>query len=259
MDGWIKKPEGWNEIDKSFFNNKKSEHFINLTNEIMDIEVLLILAGGLTEDGKNHSFVQERLDLGISIYNYKKEKNEGLKIICLGGGTYHKSPILNKDGFVIHESTACSQYLIENGIEWQDIIKEWGSYDTIANAYFALTNFVLPTRWIKFGIITSDFHMKRSKFLFDWIFSFSKRDLTLVYFQVKSKHNNENKKDFLDKINLRYEKEEKSLQNMIKLKERIKNLDDFFNWFYLEHKAYHSKIESFYKKDKIDEKIFKTY
>ncbi len=33
-------------------------------------------------------------------------------ILCCGGGTPHKPPILQPDGYVLHEGTECAQFLI---------------------------------------------------------------------------------------------------------------------------------------------------
>ena len=33
-------------------------------------------------------------------------------ILCCGGGTPHKPPILRPDGYVLHEGTECAQFLI---------------------------------------------------------------------------------------------------------------------------------------------------
>jgi glutathione S-transferase len=49
-----------------------------------------------------------------------------------GGGTPHKPPILDDKGYVIHESTACAQYLISKGLMPSMILKEVSSYDTVS-------------------------------------------------------------------------------------------------------------------------------
>jgi hypothetical protein len=42
-----------------------------------------------------------------------------------GGGTPHKPPVLDKEGFVIHESTSCAEYLIQHvGIPATSLLKE---------------------------------------------------------------------------------------------------------------------------------------
>ena len=69
-----------------------------------------MLAGGLDERGKVHEWVRGRLDLAVKIFH----SNPGRvgRVVCLGGGTYHKKPVTNAGGFVVHESTACAEYLL---------------------------------------------------------------------------------------------------------------------------------------------------
>ena len=117
---------------------------------------IFVLAGGQLKDGNVNAWVKERLDLVLSI----KQNNKDAIIYCIGGGTYHKKPIHNIYGHVIHESRSCSNYLIEKGINYKDIKREWSSYDTIANGYFSFTNFILPMNMDECVLITSEFHMK---------------------------------------------------------------------------------------------------
>lgn len=41
------------------------------------------------------------------------------------------------------------------------------SYDTVGNAYFALTIHAIPAQWKRIAIVTSSFHMPRSRLLFE--------------------------------------------------------------------------------------------
>ncbi|GAQ81408.1 hypothetical protein KFL_000790330 [Klebsormidium nitens] len=89
----------------------------------------------------------------------------------MGGGTSHKPPVLNKDGYVIHEGTSCAAYLTEkHGVHPDHILKEWASYDTIANGYFALTAHAIPRGWRRIMMVTSAFHFERSRLIFEWMF-----------------------------------------------------------------------------------------
>ena len=177
-------------------------------------------------------------------------------IICLGGGTYHKPPIINRRGFVIHESSACVNYLKEIGkIDSKYIYKEWASYDTIGNVYFSLVNHIKLMGIKNIMIITSDFHMPRVKLLFRWLYFFD--DEYNLYFHQSSDKGLE----YL--VDERIEREMESILNIKNnLMTNIKNLHEFHKWFYTEHNAYSSadkniEIESDYKI--INENILKTY
>lgn len=130
-------------------------------------------------------FLACRLDKCADIH-----RETGAYIVCSGGGTPHKPPHLNEHGFVIHESVSCAQasasvaaflraprvptlrhvhamcqtlqYLMDHhGIHPRHLLREVSSYDTIGNAYFALTIHALPRKWRRLCVVTSDFHMPR--------------------------------------------------------------------------------------------------
>lgn len=64
------------------------------------------------------------------------------------------------------ESMSCASYLMNMGVPPQALLKETASYDTIGNGYFAATVHALPRRWQSLCVITSEFHMPRSKAIF---------------------------------------------------------------------------------------------
>jgi hypothetical protein len=107
-------------------------------------------------------------------------------ILCLGGGTPHKPAILEMNGQVLHEATACAQFLVEEkvcldnyrpcnldhpssnvlrmpllsaicqhsclqGLPSNQILKEISSYDTVGNGYFAATIHAVPADW-RYGL-----------------------------------------------------------------------------------------------------------
>ncbi|GFH14157.1 DUF218 domain-containing protein [Haematococcus lacustris] len=90
---------------------------------------------------------------------------------CSGGGTPHKPPILGSNGHVLHESTSCAAYLMARGLPVDRILKEVSSYDTVGNAFFSLTIHALPAGWRKVAVVTSNFHMPRTRCLFQDMWS----------------------------------------------------------------------------------------
>lgn len=38
-------------------------------------------------------------------------------ILCLGGGTPHKPAIVESNGHVLHEATACARFLMEEKVQ----------------------------------------------------------------------------------------------------------------------------------------------
>lgn len=213
------------------------------------IHYIIVLAGGLTESGESHDFVKLRLDKAIDIYCDNIKKGIKTKIICLGGGTYHKPPNLNKLNYVIHESTSCAMYLVENGVNEYHIMREWSSFDTIANGLYCLTNFIIPLEMKNFDLITSNFHMPRSKLIFDYFIQFAKQKVEINYINVDD---NIIPEEILIERNKREEKSFKNFKKIIKTKT---NLHDFIEWFYNEHNAYKA-IVTYYP---MDNKMKNTY
>jgi hypothetical protein len=68
-------------------------------------------------------------------------------VVLLGAGTPHKPPVIGAGGYVLHESTAYADFLLQRGIPAGDLLKEAQSYDTVGNAYFSLLQHALPAGW----------------------------------------------------------------------------------------------------------------
>ena len=218
----------------------------------MNYDIILILAGGLDQNGNVYEWVRRRLDLSIELFNKKN-----VPIICLGGGTYHKPPILNEHRFVVHESTACTNYLKTVGkINSKNIYKEWSSYDTIGNAYFSLVNHILLMNIKNIIIITSEFHIERTKLLFNWIYNLENNNLkfdlkyNLIFKSVSDK-------GLEDMVKERKEREQKSIEHIItNLITNIYTLSELHDWLYTGHNAYSSYDDNI---EIISEDIKKTY
>lgn len=219
---------------------------ISYNNHAIKTQHIFILAGGQIKNGDVNSWVKERLDIGKILY----DKNKDSVIYCIGGGTYHKPPTCNKFGHVIHESTSCSNYLIENGVDCNKIKREWGSYDTIANGFFSFTNFILPLKIKECVLITSEFHMERVKEIFDYFKILFSQDINITY--ITSENNMDN-----ELLNLRKNREKQSVESFKKnIVDKIKTVDEFIEWFYVEHNAYNCRD---YIKDSESDNIKGSY
>jgi len=221
-DGWNGQLNGWNNTNKNIYDTNNHS-----------IDLIIVLAGGINNKGLVHEWVKRRLDRAIELH-----KIHHAPILCCGGGTYHKPPFLNKDRFVVHESTECVNYIMQHGINPNNIFKEWSSYDTIANGFFSLTNHVWLRDWTNIAIITSNFHLARSKEIFNWIYNLECNHYklyNLYYYSVTDEGLDE------DMIKKRTERENNSRKNIIKLRNKIKTMSEFHNWLYTEHNAYNNK------------------
>lgn len=211
-----------------------------------NFDVILVLAGGYNnKTGELHEWVKRRLDLA-----YKNFQEKNIPIICLGGGTYHKSPFINKEGFVVHESTACVNYLKEKSVPYKYLYKEWSSYDTIGNVYFSLVQHIQLMNVRHILIITSEFHMERTKLLFDWIYGVAYQKYFLNYLQASDS----GLEDILEE---RIKRERSSIKHIKNnLIPNIKKMEDLHFWFHTEHKAYSTHDNNI---EIIDEECKSTY
>lgn len=236
MNGWDNRPNGWEKTtnknkninENEIKDRKRIEKRVNRLSEKIDL--IICLAGGINEDTKEvHDFVKERLNLSYQYYTKCK-----CKILLMGGGTYHKPPVLNDEQYVIHESTACANYLLDFDIKPTDIYKEWSSYDTIANGYYAFSNYIHPMEFSSIMVITSQFHMDRTKAIFKYF-----NNLHYKNNNVKLFFHSTNNIITGEVLKQRIERENNSLisfkTNVI---DKKKTLRDFLKWFYEEHNSY---------------------
>lgn len=231
---------------KKFISSSITYNTNNTEKNNIKTNNIFVLAGGQLKDGTVNAWVKERLDLVLNI----KKTNKDASIYCIGGGTYHKSPIQNIYGHVIHESRSCSNYLISKGINYKNIKREWGSYDTIANGFFSFTNFILPLKLKECVIITSEFHMERAETIFNYFKNIFDSKVVITYL------NSENNMDE-ELLKIRKQREKNSVDAFKEgVVGKLDTCNKFIEWFYSEHNAYNCiNLES----TDIDDSIKESY
>ena len=132
-------------------------------------DAMLIPGGGVKDTGEIPPWVKARLDRALEI-------SDAEYIITLSAGTVHRPPPLDQNGFPIFESIAGGRYLINHGINPKTVLAETCSYDTVGNAYFSRVIHVEPRELRKLLIITSEFHMSRTKAIFQKMYSLDDPD-----------------------------------------------------------------------------------
>ena len=95
------------------------------------LDAVVMLAGGLLPGGGLPEWVSRRLDAAYDVHLLQRR---ACPVLLLGGGTPHKPPVLDARGHVVHEATACADYLIARGARAGDLLKEVSSYDTVGCA-----------------------------------------------------------------------------------------------------------------------------
>ena len=160
------------------------------------------------------------------------ERAGGAYLVPLSGGTTHRPPPLDENGFPIFESVAAARYLIDRGFPAQRILTEIASYDTIGNAYFSRVIHVAPRGFRRLLVITSAFHMPRTEAIFRWVYA-----LDDIGFELEFDATPDIGID-AEALAARRKKEMDSLAGVHELAAGIRSMPDLHRWIFTEHAAY---------------------
>lgn len=120
-------------------------------NNVKPIDTMIILGAKVNEDGVSKT-LKLRLDKGIEYYN----RNKNINIIVSGGQ--------GKDE-VTTEASAMKNYLLENGVNEENIILEDRATTTLENIIFSKKIMEDLNLGKKALIVTSDYHLFRGRFI----------------------------------------------------------------------------------------------
>lgn len=147
--------------------------------------ILIVLGGGLDKDENLPPHSKLRHDLC-----YEMHERYDL-IICSSKKTYKKYAVNQKKS----EAEVGREYLMRLGVPEKKIILEEKSMDTFSNAYYSRKlieeDKLNPN---KIGIITSNFHMPKTRFLFEIVFP--KEEFDIEFFSSKDGISEDKKLDF---------------------------------------------------------------
>jgi uncharacterized SAM-binding protein YcdF (DUF218 family) len=81
---------------------------------------------------------------------------------------------------------ALKSYIVKSlGVNPSKVITELNSRDTVGDAYFTKIHLALPLNWKGLCVVTSDYHVKRTKEIFNFIYG---NDFFVEVFGVKTLH-----------------------------------------------------------------------
>lgn len=148
------------------------------------LDAIVIPGGGSQRSSSARSLpisVRKRLDLALERwYEYTNMYPQAAKpyLIVLSAGTVHRPNYINSGGWPISEAASEAQYLLEvseddfkKPIPPELILQEVVSLDTIGNAYFTRVIHTDPMLLRKLHIITSAYHLERTRAIFEFVFS----------------------------------------------------------------------------------------
>jgi hypothetical protein len=200
---------------------------------MVQYDCIFIPGGGLLPDGSLPPWTLARLERTLSLHSQTRW------IAFLSGGTVHKPPPLTEEGFPIFESRASATYLASKGVDTRQLLTEISSYDTIGNAYYSRVLFAEPMALHKLLVITSEFHLPRTRMAFEWVYDLLPQSINyqLRFESVPDQGLSP------QALNARKTREKKSLGKLRKTQDTITTLAAFQTWFYTEHAAYAVKIQ----------------
>jgi hypothetical protein len=197
-------------------------------------DAILVPGGGVREGGRLPSWVERRLDRAVELH-------DGCFIMTLSAGTPHRPPPVDDGGFPVMEAAGAARYLVDRGIAADLILVEKYSYDTIGNAFFSRMVHAEPACLRRLLIITSDFHLARCEAAFRWIYGLAPKthSYELTFEPVSDPE------VAADLLALRRKKERESLEDLLRVAERIQTMHDCHRWLFTEHAAYNALSTAF--------------
>jgi hypothetical protein len=159
---------------------------------------------------------------------------DGAPIITLSAGTTHKPPPLDVADFPVVESVAGAQWLMAYGYPRALLWAETTSLDTIGNAYFARVQHTDPAGLRHLLVVTSAFHMPRTRLIFERVFALP--PVTTPY--SLRFHATENIGLTADAVAARAAKEASGADQFRRTIAGLQDLRALHHWLFTEHQAY---------------------
>jgi DUF218 domain len=194
------------------------------------MHLIVGLAGGLTGDGVLPEHAISRVKRCVELATGA----EKAVILFSSSFTLNKPPILDNNGLILSEASAMAAAAKED-FEGE-ILCEQQSHDTIGSAYFVFRNFVEWLNPRKIHVVTSAFHVARSRKIFCHIGSLFGYDAENMIF------------DTSDEIIFpeRMISEARSAEFYENNWENISSLQDFSRKLFLDHTNYNTAFSSGY-------------
>lgn len=121
-------------------------------------DALVVLGGGVGADGKISPASKSRIEKAIEAFN----AGYANCLIFSGKASFSKNPTPIKT-----EAQTMKERALALGVPAEKILLEEESQDTIGNAYFVKTKFLEPNHWRDIGVVTSEYHLPRAKYIFE--------------------------------------------------------------------------------------------
>lgn len=198
-------------------------------------DAIIIPSGGIDNRGFPNPWTRERLDAAVEL------ESSARYFVCLSRATPHKTPLYGRNNRPLDEAQCMARYLAEEkDIPRTRILCECWSVDTIGNAFACRQLLCEPLRLLRLVVINSNFHMPRTRIIFDWIFNLRKEGCScfnLFYLAVNDQGLTE------QQVKARIMKEEESMRVLTnrRIPELKASLSAVTRFLFVEH-AQHAAL-----------------
>ena len=120
-------------------------------------DALVVLGRGTDPDGSLPQLAKQRVERAAELFAWEVAP----RIIFSG-----RCSLMTEDAPACTEGAAMADYAVSLGLPRHVMLVEEESRDTIGNAYFVLRRFLEPNDWNSIRVVTSDFHIQRTAWVF---------------------------------------------------------------------------------------------
>jgi len=129
-----------------------------MLNKEIKFDCIIVLANYMDAQGVLNDESKARVEFALELFTKWPDAH-----IITSGWAYRKDS-------TICIGDALKWYSVEIGIPEEKIIVDVQSKDTVGDAIFTKVNVVMPQGWKKIAVVTSDYHVNRTKEIFTFIF-----------------------------------------------------------------------------------------
>ncbi|MCY7379501.1 MAG: YdcF family protein [Gemmatimonadaceae bacterium] len=120
-------------------------------------DALVVLGRGVDPDGALPLLAKQRVERAAELFAW------GVAPRMIFSG---RCSLMTESVPARTEAAAMADYARSMGIPSRALLLEEESRDTIGNAYFVLRRFLEPNDWMSIRVVTSDFHIQRTAWVF---------------------------------------------------------------------------------------------
>jgi uncharacterized SAM-binding protein YcdF (DUF218 family) len=120
-------------------------------------DALVVLGRGVDPDGSLPRLAKQRVERAAELYAWEVAP----RIIFSGRCSLMTDVVPHQT-----EAAAMFEYALSLGLPRNRLLVEEESRDTIGNAYFVLRRYLEPNDWNSIRVVTSDFHIQRTAWVF---------------------------------------------------------------------------------------------